>query len=106
VIAGRILALIALITVLSGKSQRRITMQIVIDIPEKYLNSNIIDVTLITGANNTITDVNVENEYVEFQVLPKGHGELIDKDIVIDMMNRGVLEEYITVMGGVIPADG
>ena len=37
--------------------------------------------------------------------LPKGHGELIDKDVVLDMMNHGVLEEYITVMGGVIPAD-
>jgi hypothetical protein len=80
-------------------------MKTVIDIPEKYLNSNIIDVTLITGTNNTITDVNVENEYVEFQVLPKGHGELIDKDIVIDLMNRGILEEYITTMGGVIHAD-
>lgn len=37
--------------------------------------------------------------------LPKGHGELIDKDIVLDMMNHGILEEYITLMGGVIPAD-
>lgn len=37
--------------------------------------------------------------------LPKGHGELIDKDVVLDMMNHGILEEYITVMGGVIPAD-
>ena len=37
--------------------------------------------------------------------LPKGHGELIDKDVVLDMMNRGILEEYITTMGGVIPAD-
>jgi predicted RNA-binding protein associated with RNAse of E/G family len=80
-------------------------MQIVIDIPEKYLNSNIIDVTLFTGANNTITEVNVEDEYAEFQVLPKGHGELIDKDVVLDMMNYGILREYITVMGGVIPAD-
>ena len=80
-------------------------MQIVIDIPEKYLNSDIIDVTLFTGANNTITDVNVEDEYAKFQVLPKGHGELIDKDVVLDMMNHGILEEYITTMGGVIPAD-
>lgn len=53
-------------------------MKIVIDIPEKYLNSYIIDVTLITGVNNTITDVNVEDKYAEFQVLPKGHGDLID----------------------------
>lgn len=56
-------------------------MKIVIDIPEKYLNSNIIDVTLFTGSNNTITDVNVENEYAEFQILPKGHGDLIDRDV-------------------------
>lgn len=37
--------------------------------------------------------------------LPKGHGELIDKDVVLDMMNHGILEDYITTMGGVIPAD-
>lgn len=37
--------------------------------------------------------------------LPKGHGELIDKDVVLDMMNHGILEEYITTMGGVIHAD-
>ena len=80
-------------------------MKIVIDIPEKYLNSSIIDVTLFTGVNNTITDVNVEDTYAEFQVLPKGHGELVDKDVVLDMMNHGILEEYITIMGGVIPAD-
>lgn len=55
-------------------------MHIVIDIPEEYLNSNIIDVTLFTGVNNTITDVNVEDKYAEFQVIPKGHGDLIDLD--------------------------
>ena len=61
-------------------------MKIVIDVPEKYLNSNngIIDVTLFTGANNTITDVNVENTYAKFQVLPKGHGDLIDRDFFND----------------------
>lgn len=37
--------------------------------------------------------------------LPKGHGELVDKDVVLDMMNHGILEEYITTMGGVIHAD-
>ena len=57
-------------------------MKIVINIPEKYLNSNIIDVTLFTGANNTITDINIEDEYAEFQVLPKGHGDLIDRSTV------------------------
>ena len=37
--------------------------------------------------------------------LPKGHGELIDKNVVLDMMNHGILEDYITAMSGVIPAD-
>lgn len=55
-------------------------MKVVIDVPEKYLNSNIIDVTLITGANGTITDVNIEDEYTEFQTIPKGHGDLIDRN--------------------------
>ena len=62
-------------------------MKLVIDIPEKYLNSNIIDVTLITGANNTITDVNVEDKYAEFQVLPKGHGRLIAEPTESDISN-------------------
>ena len=38
-------------------------------------------------------------------MINEGHGELIDKDVVLDMMNHGILEEYITTMGGVIPAD-
>ena len=37
--------------------------------------------------------------------LPKGHGELIDKDVVLDMMNHGILEDYITTMDGIIPAE-
>jgi hypothetical protein len=65
-------------------------MQIVIDIPEKYLNSDIIDVTLFPGATNTITDVNVEDEYAKFQVLPKGHGRLIDADA----KNKELADEY------------
>lgn len=63
-------------------------MKIVINIPEKLLSSEIIDVTLITGANNTITDVNIENEYAEFQVLPKGHGRLIDADTLYTHCGR------------------
>lgn len=63
-------------------------MKIVINIPEKYLNSNIIDVTLFTGANNTITDVNVEDKYTEFQILPKGHGRLIDADTLYTHCGR------------------
>ena len=54
-----------------------------------------------------------DNEDKEFLIkavkngtpLPKGHGELIDKDVVLDMMNHGILEDYITTMSGVIPAD-
>ena len=59
-------------------------MKIVINVLEKYLNSNIIDVTLFTGANNTITDVNVEDKYAEFQILPEGHGDLIDRNYFTD----------------------
>lgn len=82
-------------------------MKIVIDIPEKYLNSNIIDVTLFTGANNTITDINVEDEYAEFQVLPKGHGDLIDRDVARAEFDKacvyeGRLLKYIPI---VIPRD-
>lgn len=83
-------------------------MKIVIDIPEKHLNSNIIDVTLFTRANNTITDVNVEDECAEFQVLPKGHGDLIDRDFASAKFDKagcsheGGLLQYIPT---VIPAD-
>lgn len=83
-------------------------MKIVIDIPEKYLNSNIIDVTLYTGANNTITDVGVEDEYAEFQVLPKSHGDLIDRDVAYNELDEagcsweGGLLKFIPP---VIPAD-
>jgi len=73
-------------------------MKIVIDIPEmayetfkEWDKSGVASVEQTIIANGT--------------PLHKGHGELIDKDIVIDMMNRGVLEEYITMIGGVIPAD-
>lgn len=54
-------------------------MKIVIDIPEEYLDSEVIHITAVTGVNNKITDVNVESVYAEFQVLPKGYGDLIDK---------------------------
>ena len=84
-------------------------MKIVINIPEKYLNSNIIDVTLITGANNTITDVNVENEYAEFQILPKGHGDLIDRDEAFDVLDNAHLSLNLSgllrYVSTVIPAD-
>ena len=44
-------------------------MKIVIEVPEKYLNKEVIDVSLITGANGTITDVNVEDKLTDFEVL-------------------------------------
>lgn len=84
-------------------------MKIVIDIPEKYLNSNIIDVTLFTGANNTITDVNVEDDCAEFQVLPKGHGDLIDRDEAFDVYHNANLgwngSGLLRYVSTVIPRD-
>lgn len=83
-------------------------MKIVINIPEKYLNSNIIDVTLFTGSNNIITDVNVEDEYAEFQVLPKGHGRLIDADTYRkDMMNSREFNffEILDMQSTIVEAD-
>lgn len=55
-------------------------MKVVVDIPEKYLNSDMIKIDVFTGENNTITDINVESSYAKFQVLPKGHGDLIDRN--------------------------
>lgn len=87
-------------------------MKIVIDVPEKYLNSNIIDVTLFTGANNAITDVNVEDKYAEFQILPAGHGDLIDRNVVYAEFDKENLSKKemigkLIVFGipTVIPAD-
>ena len=70
-------------------------MQIVIDIPEKLLSSKIIDVTLFTGVNNTITDVNVEDKYAEFQILTEGHGDLIDRDTLINLCENYTKENAI-----------
>ena len=53
-------------------------MQIVIDIPEKYLDQNIIDVSVMP-VNREIRDVNVEDKYAEFTVLPDNptNGDMI-----------------------------
>ena len=88
-------------------------MKIVIDIPEKYLNSSsgIIDVTLFTGENNVITDVNVEDDYAKFQVLPKGHGALMDADILLNkwdnlsVRGRTEFDQVIMCTPVVISAD-
>ena len=81
-------------------------MKIVIDIPEKYLNtsSGIIDATLFTDKNNTITDVNIEDTYAKFQVLPKGHGDLVDKD-TITVEEDVYFQNYIIHAPTIIPAD-
>ena len=72
-------------------------MKIVIDIPDDNYKE-IIDKHINMCSY-------VESLVRQGTVIPKGHGELIDKDVVLDMMNHGILEEYITMMGGVIPAD-
>ncbi len=78
-------------------------MKIVIDIPDEDYN------VILENANFYIEKhwglPTVWDAIVKGTPLPKGHGDLIDKDVVLDMMNHGILEEYITVMGGVIPAD-
>lgn len=74
-------------------------MKLVIDIPEE-LYKNVVERTKM-GCVGSDVWIAVANG----TPLPKGHGELIDKDVVLDMMNHGILEEYITVMGGIIPAD-
>lgn len=71
-------------------------MKIVIDIPNYNLN-NI--------QNGSIACGQILKAVKNGTPLPKGHGELIDKDVVLDMMNHGILEDYITTMGGIIPAD-
>lgn len=78
-------------------------MKLLIDIPDEDYN------VILENANFYIEKhwglPTVWSAIVSGTPLPKGHGELIDKDVVLDMMNHGILEEYITTMGGVIPAD-
>ena len=58
-------------------------MRVVIEIPEEYLDQNIIDVSVMP-VNREIRDVNVEDKYAEFTVLPEQHGDLVDKDALWD----------------------
>lgn len=80
-------------------------MKIVIDIEEGRYN------WIMSHASNdprdyaNTTDIVFRKAVESGIVLPKGHGELIDKEVVLDMMNHGILEEYITDISGVIPAD-
>lgn len=78
-------------------------MKIVIDIPDEDYNV-ILENAEIYKEKHWGAAV-VWDAIIKGAPLPKGHGELIDKDVVLDMMNHGILEEYITTMGGVIPAD-
>ena len=78
-------------------------MKIVIDIPESTF-SRLTEYGEPLPAGNSFHD-SILSAVAHGTVLPKGHGELIDKDVVLDMMNHGILEEYITTMGGVIHAD-
>lgn len=75
-------------------------MQIVIDVPDEELYKIEHD-RVITDEQRAMLVCAI----TDGTPLPKGHGELIDKDVVLDMMNHGILEEYITTMGGVIPAN-
>ena len=78
-------------------------MQIVIDISDEDYNVILANADFYKEQHWGVAEV--WDAIVGGIPLPKGHGELIDKDVVLDMMNHGILEEYITVMGGVIPAD-
>ena len=68
-------------------------MQVVINIPDEYLNSSIIDLTVFTEADHTITYVNVEDECADFKVLPKGHGRLIDEREISKFYQVGLIIE-------------
>ena len=76
-------------------------MRLVIDIPDGYVEVVMSNQRMEGSAMDKL----IRQAIIDGTPLPKGHGELIDKNVVLDMMNHGILEEYITVMGGVIPAD-
>lgn len=78
-------------------------MKIVIEIPDDNYK-RIRELAEVNGLSNNLMGYSLL-AIAHGTVLPKGHGELIDKDVVLDMMSHGILEEYITTMGGVIPAD-
>lgn len=80
-------------------------MEIVIDIPEWKYKSICEGVEASKRCGVVGIDPDIHEAIANGTPLPKGHGELIDKDVVLDMMNYGILEDYITTMSGVIPAD-
>jgi len=80
-------------------------MKLVIEIPDWMYKSICEGIEASKRCHVTGIDPIVHEAIASGIPLPKRHGELIDKDIVLDMMNFGILEEYITTMGGVIPAE-
>lgn len=80
-------------------------MEIVITIPEWKYKSICEGVEASKRCGVVGIDPDIHEAIYNGIPLPKGHGELIDKDTVLDMMNYGILEDYITTMGGIIPAD-
>ena len=80
-------------------------MEIVITIPEWKYKSICDGIEASKRCGVVGIDPDIHEAIYNGIPLPKGHGELIDKDTVLDMMNHGILEDYITTMGGVIPAD-
>ena len=58
-------------------------MKIVIDIAEALLNENMISVDVFP-AKGTISDVNIFGRYADFVILPKGHGDLIDRNALLN----------------------
>lgn len=80
-------------------------MEIVITIPEWKYKSICEGVEASKRCDVVGIDPDIHEAIYNGIPLPKGHGELIDKDTVLDMMNHGILEDYITTMGGIIPAD-
>lgn len=82
-------------------------MKIVIDISKEDYDKVLLYSTPVGLLSNT-DGIGIKEALlaiIDGKVLPKGHGELIDKDVVLDMMNHGILEDYITDMVGVISAD-
>lgn len=79
-------------------------MEIVIEIPDEVYNFTIQRGHLPYG-------VNIAGSIIDGTVLPKGHGDLIDRDIllqnwkVIPSRDRLIFDRYIQILNGVIPAD-
>jgi len=79
-------------------------MKVVIDIPDEVFG----DIKNIVKTNKPLPNQNIPTllrMISDGTVLPKGHGDLIDRNSVLDMMNYGILEDNIGSMLAVIEAD-